>query len=139
MRWKSEDEMRKPTVCGVHHVKLPVSDIVASRAFYEDLFTLNVLHDFLDGDGGARGVAYAPIGGVSLGLREDPVRATAQRGYDPLAFSVEDNMAIHAWIAHLGSHGIPVTGPAAGTTGLVVGFDDPDGITIVLYSSSPAS
>ena len=131
--------MMKPTVRGVHHIKLPVSDIVASRAFYEDLFALNVLHEFLDGDGVARGVAYAPIGGVSLALREDPARATALRGYDPLAFSVEDDRAIHAWIAHLGAHGIPVTGPAAGTTGLVVGFDDPDGITIVLYSGAPAS
>lgn len=64
----------KPAIRAIHHVKIPVTNLEASRAFYERLFDLVVLLEFRDADGIPRGVAYRPLGGVSLALREDPDR-----------------------------------------------------------------
>jgi catechol 2,3-dioxygenase-like lactoylglutathione lyase family enzyme len=128
-----EDAM-KPAVRGIHHVKIPVSDLEISRVFYERLFNLTVLMEFRDADGVIRGVAYRPLDGVSYALREDPERAKALAGYDPVAFAVDDDAAVDDWVAHLNSLGISNSGALPGTAGSVVGFDDPDGIKVVLYS-----
>ncbi len=39
----------------------------------------------------SRGVAYRPLGGVSYALRQDPGRAAALAGYDPVAFAVDND------------------------------------------------
>jgi len=62
----------KPAIRGNHHLKIPVTSLAASRAFYERLFDLVVLIELGDEHGIARGVAYRPLGGVSLALSEDP-------------------------------------------------------------------
>jgi catechol 2,3-dioxygenase-like lactoylglutathione lyase family enzyme len=129
----------KPEIRGIHHVKIPVASLAVSRAFYEELFGLRVLMEFRDGDGVTRGVAYQPLGGVSFALREDTERAAALKGYDPVAFRVDDDAAIDAWVAHLTTLGIANSGRVPGTMGSVVGFDDPDGIKIVLYSTTPTA
>jgi catechol 2,3-dioxygenase-like lactoylglutathione lyase family enzyme len=123
----------KPSICGVHHVKIPVTNLTSSRAFYEQLFDLDVLMEFPDSDGVPRGVAYRPLGGVSLALREDPDRAAALAGYDVIAFAVVDVVAVDAWVSYLDSRGIRNSGRVQGSVGPVVGFDDPDHIQIVLY------
>jgi len=123
-----------PVIRGIHHVKVPVTDLAVSREFYERLFDLVVLVEFGDRDGIIRGVAYCPLGGVSLALREDPVRAAALAGYDLVAFAVDDDVAIDAWVAQLNTLQIANSGPVPGAIGTVVGFDDPDRIKVVLYS-----
>jgi catechol 2,3-dioxygenase-like lactoylglutathione lyase family enzyme len=125
-----------PKIRGVHHVKVPVTSLATSRTFYEQLFGLVVLREFADDDGVTRGVAYRPMGGVSLALRQDPARAAALAGYDLVAFSVDDVGAIDAWVAHLDALHIENSGPVPAAIGTVVGFDDPDGIKIVLYSNA---
>ncbi|MGZ4626832.1 MAG: VOC family protein [Kineosporiaceae bacterium] len=127
----------KPAIRAIHHVKIPVTNLEASRAFYERLFDLVVLMEFHDADGVPRGVAYRPLGGVSLALREDPDRAAALAGYDLVALAVDDAAAIDAWVAYLDTLQIENSGPVPGAIGSVVGFDDPDRIKIVLYSRTP--
>ncbi len=94
--------------------------------------------EFPDEDGVVRGVAYYPIGGVSYALREDPRRAAALAGYDPVAFAVDDDAAIGAWVTHLSALGIENSGSVQGAMGSVVGFADPDGIQVVLNDARPA-
>ena len=125
------------TIQGIHHVKVPVTYLATSRQFYEALFRLTVLLEFPDSDGVVRGVAYQPVGGVSLALREDPDRAVALAGYDLIAFAVEPATGIEAWVAELDSRGIEHSDPAPGAVGTVVGFDDPDHLKIVLYAGAP--
>ena len=125
------------TIQGIHHVKVPVTNLATSRQFYEALFGLAMLREFPDGDGVVRGVAYQPVGGVSLALREDPERAIALAGYDLLAFAVERAAGIDAWVARLDSLGIEHSEPVPGAVGTVVGFDDPDHLKIVLYAGAP--
>ena len=125
----------KPSIRGIHHVKIPVMNLATSRAFYEQLFDLDVLLEFPDSDGVARGVAYRSLGGVSLALREDRDRAAALAGYDLVAFAVADAAAVDAWVCYLDAMRITNSGRVEGSMGTVVGFDDPDQLKIVLYSA----
>ena len=49
--------MSAPPVAGVHHVKIPVSDLERSRAWYTTVLGLRVSKDFVDDDGVTRGLA----------------------------------------------------------------------------------
>jgi Glyoxalase/Bleomycin resistance protein/Dioxygenase superfamily len=72
-----------PRPLGVHHVKVPVTDLGRSRAWYESVFGIEMMIEFPDDDGTVRGVAYAPINQLTLSLREDPERAAALAGFHP--------------------------------------------------------
>ena len=64
-------------ISGVHHVKLPVSDVSRSRAWYERVLGFEVVIEFVE-DGEVRGVALRRDGcQVQLALRHDPDRAKA--------------------------------------------------------------
>jgi catechol 2,3-dioxygenase-like lactoylglutathione lyase family enzyme len=121
---------------GVHHVKLPVSDLGRSRSWYENVLGFEVLIEFVE-DGEVRGVALRRDGcPVQLALRHDPARATALAGFDALALLVPTREHVHVWQAALDEAGEPhgglVTGHGGGT--VLVGLHDPDGIEIRLYA-----
>jgi catechol 2,3-dioxygenase-like lactoylglutathione lyase family enzyme len=121
-------------VSGIHHVKLPVSDVAASRAWYERVLGFAVEIEFVE-DGVVRGVALGRDG-VALALRHDPERAKALSGFDVLALLVPAREQVGDWKARLDEAGEPhggiVTGHGGGS--VLVGLHDPDGIEIRLYA-----
>jgi catechol 2,3-dioxygenase-like lactoylglutathione lyase family enzyme len=122
------------TIDGIHHVKLPVSDVARSRAWYERVLGFALEIEFEE-DGVVRGVALAR-GGVALALREDQQRAKALSGFDALALRVPTRDEVHAWRARLDEAGEPHGGVVTGHHGgaVLVGLHDPDGIEIRLYA-----
>lgn len=50
-------------------VKIPVSDLAASRSWYARVFGLSEEMEWPDGDGVVRGVGFAGLGSVTLALR----------------------------------------------------------------------
>ena len=122
-------------VNGIHHVKLPVSDVAASRAWYERVLGFTLEIEFVE-DGVVRGVALGRDG-VGLALREDPERAKAMSGFDALALLVPTREQVHAWQARLDEAGEPHGGVVTGHRGgaVLVGLHDPDGIEIRLYAN----
>jgi catechol 2,3-dioxygenase-like lactoylglutathione lyase family enzyme len=75
-------------LAGFHHVKLPVSNVERSRAWYQRVLDLVPHIDFVE-DGVLMGVAMSsPDGSLELALRQDSVRAKALAGFDPVAGSV---------------------------------------------------
>ena len=86
-----------PRPLGVHHVKVPVTDLGRSRAWYESVFGIEMMIEFPDDDGTVRGVAYAPINQLTLSLREDPERAAALAGFDSWAVLVDSRADLDAW------------------------------------------
>jgi catechol 2,3-dioxygenase-like lactoylglutathione lyase family enzyme len=124
----------QPVLAGIFAVKLPVGDLVTSRAWYEKVFGLRVLFEFPDDDGVVRGVAYdAPgLGDTGVALRERPDLAGLS-GFDPVVFAVADRAAVHAWAAHLDGLGV-ANQVVQATIGWMVVFHDPDGLEIHLYS-----
>lgn len=121
-------------ILGLHHVKVPVSDLSRSRSWYERVFELQPNVEFADEDGVVRGVAYRAKGGFGLSLREDPARAHAMAGYDPFAILVESREDLDSWVQRLDALGIDHWPVTMGALGWLIGFHDPDGLQLKLYT-----
>lgn len=128
-------------ISGIHHVKLPVTDVVRSRDWYAKVLGFESLIEFVE-DGKLMGVAMRRDDCASqIALRHDPNRARALRGFDVVALTVPSPDQVHDWATALdrlgAAHGGLVTGHGGGT--VLVGLHDPDGIEIRLYSDHAAA
>ena len=125
-----------PPLSQFHHVKLPVSDLPASKQWYQQVLGFQVEIEFTE-DGEVRGLALADRDHtLSLALRLDPERAAAMSGFDAVALAVPTRDDVRAWVQHLDSIGQPHNGVVTGHRGgsVLVGLRDPDGIEIRLYA-----
>ena len=68
-------------ILGLHHVKVPVTDLARSRAWYERVFDFEPVMEFPDEDGVVRGVIYQPKNAFTLALRENPAAARGMAGF----------------------------------------------------------
>jgi catechol 2,3-dioxygenase-like lactoylglutathione lyase family enzyme len=123
-------------LAGVHHVKFPVTDVERSRAWYEQVFGLQVDLEFPDESGVVRGVGgrVPGLGDCGIALRENADAAGALKGFDPVSFGVRDRNAMQAWMEHLDDCGVPHSPLIEASVGYLLVFDDPDGTSIHLYS-----
>jgi catechol 2,3-dioxygenase-like lactoylglutathione lyase family enzyme len=132
---------------GLHHIRLTVTDLARSRAFYEGVLGLEVIAQSpgdpddpavrADPDQLFGGVIYQ-AGGIGLGLR--PVAAAGdafdseRTGLDHLSFSVSSREALDAAAAALQERGI-LHGQAKELAGfgiVILSFSDPDGVHLEL-------
>ena len=121
---------------GIHHVKLPVSDLARSREWYERVLGYTVILEFPDDHGVVRGVGgRLPGSDVLVGLRQNAQAAAGNAGFDPVGFAIADRPAAEAWSAHFDALGVRHSRIRAATLGWVVDVYDPDGLTIRLYST----
>ncbi|MFX0578149.1 VOC family protein [Nocardia nepalensis] len=133
--------MPRPDLAGIHHLKIPVTDLRRSLPWYEQVFGYTVVLEVTDDDGVVRGVGgeIPGLAGTKLALRQNPTLAAAMTGFDPVAFAVEDQAAVRAWAEHLDRLGIAHTPLIEGKTGWLIALTDPDGINLVIYSwTAPA-
>ena len=99
--------MTSVTFTGIHHVKLPVSDLARSREWYQRVLGYTVDRDFPDADGVVRGVGGSlPGDGVPVALRQNARAAAGNAGFDPVSFAVADRAAVEAWTAHFDALGV---------------------------------
>lgn len=126
------------------HVRLTVTDIDRSRAFYDDVFGLPVAMEVpADADEATReqlgflygGVVYA-VGDSLFGLR--PVGADRfdedRTGLDHLSFAVDSRADLVAAAAMLDERGIAHGGVKDFGFGAILEFRDPDGIALELLA-----
>jgi glyoxylase I family protein len=135
------------TTTGLHHIRLTVTDIARSRAFYTDVVGLNVLVESPGdaSDPAVRADQSQLYGGVILGggafvLGLRPVADAADRfepdrvGLDHLSFTVATRAELDAAAERLAAAGVPHGEvselPTFGIA--VLSFDDPDGIQLEL-------
>jgi glyoxylase I family protein len=133
---------------GYAHVRLTVTDIARSRAFYDQVFALPVAFEVpADADEQTReslgflygGVIYR-LGSGLLGLR--PVAPDGDRfdedrvGLDHLSFRLADASAVHAAAAQLDELGVPHAGVKDLGRAVLLEFRDPDGIALELYATA---
>lgn len=124
-----------PALEGIHHLKLPVSDLERSMAWYQGLLGYETMIEFVE-DGVLMGVSMThPNGGPDLALRRDPDRADAAAGFDYFSIGVPGQEAIEALAAHLTSAGATVGGVERTPVGWVLlGVQDPDGHDVRFYT-----
>ncbi|MFH5207967.1 VOC family protein [Antrihabitans spumae] len=126
------------------HVRLTVTDIEKSRAFYDDIFALPVAFELpADADDATReqlsflfgGVIYK-LGDSLLGLR--PVSKDGfdedRTGLDHLSFAVADKAALDDAAKLLDDEGIEHDGVKDIGAGYILEFRDPDNIALELFS-----
>jgi glyoxylase I family protein len=141
------------TTTGLHHIRLTVTDIARSRAFYTDVVGLNVLVESPGdaSDPAVRADQSQLYGGVILGggafvLGLRPVADPADRfepdrvGLDHLSFTVATRAELDAAAERLEAagvtHGEVTELPTFGIA--VLSFDDPDGIQLELTAPMSA-
>jgi catechol 2,3-dioxygenase-like lactoylglutathione lyase family enzyme len=124
-----------PGVVGVHHVRLPVSDVLVSRDWYIDALGFQPLLAEED-ESGVIGIVLHQPSGVVIGLHRDAVRAAALRGFVAVAFGVAD---LGAWVRFLESRGLLHAPPVDTHLGHCVRLQDPDGIIVELHTNRQPS
>jgi catechol 2,3-dioxygenase-like lactoylglutathione lyase family enzyme len=129
-----------PTLTGIHHIGITVTDVEASAAWYERVLGLGRLFQVRHYRSEANGytiVLGPPDGSFSLGIDHHP--ANTGEGFDPtrtgldhLSFQVESVDALHPWVTHLESQGVPNSGvyPMPGFPLSLVTFCDPDSVQL---------
>ncbi len=85
-----------PTIIGVHHVKVPVGDVLRSRDWYVEVLGFTPLLDFEEEDR-LIGVALQHPCGFTIGLHLDPERAGVLCGFPTVALCVGDADDLMDW------------------------------------------
>ena len=129
------DMQDAPQLAGVHHVKLPVTDLARSREWYRTRLGYRVQIEFFE-QGRVMGyVLEHPNGGPPLGLRLDPERARAAAGFDYFAIGVPDKETIEQLAARLTAMDEQHAGVHLATIGWILPhLRDPDGHEIRFYT-----
>jgi len=126
------------------HVRLTVTDIVRSRAFYDDVFGLPVAFEVpADADEATReqlgflfgGVIYQ-LGDSLFGLRlvADDTFNEDRVGLDHVSFAVAGRADLDAAAAVLDERGVSHGGVKDIGAGYILEFRDPDNIALELFA-----
>lgn len=131
---------------GYAHVRLTVTDIARSRAFYEKVFGFPIAYEVpTDADRVTReslsflygGVIYQ-FGGGLLGLR--PVASDGDRfdedrvGLDHISFALSSRAEVDAAAAELDMLGVAHSGVKDIGVAVLLEFRDPDNIALELFA-----
>jgi catechol 2,3-dioxygenase-like lactoylglutathione lyase family enzyme len=124
-----------PRLDGIHHLKLPVSDLQRSLTWYQDRLGYLVMHEFIE-DGVLMGIAMThPNGGPDLAIRLDPERARVAAGFDYFAIGVPGQDAIEALATRFTERDDAHAGVQRTPVGWVLtGVHDPDGHAVRFYT-----
>jgi catechol 2,3-dioxygenase-like lactoylglutathione lyase family enzyme len=124
-----------PILAGVHHLKLPVSDLNRSLAWYESRLGYELMIEFVE-QGRLMGVVMRhPRGGPDLAFRLDPDRAQAAAGFDYFAIGVPHKEALEELAARLTGLGDSHAGVHFATIGWILpDLHDPDGHEVRFYT-----
>jgi catechol 2,3-dioxygenase-like lactoylglutathione lyase family enzyme len=124
-----------PVLAGIHHLKLPVTDLTRSVDWYRSRLGYELQIEFVE-QGQLMGVGLAhPAGGPDLALRLDPDRARAAAGFDYFAIGAPDKAALEQLAARLDELGQPHAGVHQASMGWILpDVLDPDGHALRFYT-----
>lgn len=127
-----------PPLLGIHHVKLPVSDLDRSLSFYERALGARRIaeadHRRLSDNSLYAYILEVPGFGCWLELRLHPARARVHAGFDSMTLSVRDRASLVAWSEHLDAVGVRRSPVITAIRAWLVVLEDPDGNRLRLYS-----
>ena len=121
-------------VVGLHHLRLPVSDVMRSRDWYSALFDFEPCLS-LEEEDRVVGVVVIHPSGLTLGLHYAPALARALHGFCSVALSVGAVDDLDHWCTRLDILEVEHTAPAEGHLGWYVEVPDPDGLIIQLHTT----
>jgi catechol 2,3-dioxygenase-like lactoylglutathione lyase family enzyme len=128
--------MDAPLLDGIHHVKVPVTDLERSRDWYASRLGYQVEVEFEEG-GRLMGLALRhPNGGPRLALRLDPERSAGAADFDFFSIGVPSRSAMEDLARHLTDLGEEHGGVHFATVGWILPLlHDPDGHEVRFYTT----
>jgi len=131
-----------PTILGISHIDLSVSDLDRSEKFYTEMFSMSrVLDGRNDEHHFASRYVLHPASMLVIGLvqHEEPAGEFNERqtGLDHLSFSVADRDQLDRWAQRLDENGIPHSGIAEQEMWDVLVLRDPDNIQLEFMYMKP--
>lgn len=125
-----------PALEGVHHVKLPVSDLERSRDWYISRLGYEPLIEFTK-EGLTTGITMVhPNGGPMFGLVLRPGLAERAKGFDYFSIGVPGKTELEALATRLTALGERHAGVHFATIGWILpGTHDPDGHEVRFYAN----
>lgn len=132
------DVTATPPLHGLHHVTLTVSDLDVSVGWYARVLGFTEVTR-VRADGMHKALVsrpdLPPISFVAHGDSAVPDAFDEHRvGLDHVSFAVADLAELRLWVSVLDQEGVAHSDVAAGRTGSVVSFRDPDGIALEFYT-----
>ena len=132
---RNEPVSGRPTIVGLHHVRVPVSDVLVSRDWYTDVLGFDPML-VSEEETSISGEALLHPSGLVVGLHTDPGAAAALKGFCVLGLGVDN---LPEWVDYLDrsdiSHGPVELGPS----GKHVCINDPDGLVVELHTLAQPS
>ena len=123
-----------PTIIGLHHVKVPVGDVLRSRDWYADVLGFTPLLDFEEEERLVGVVLRHPCG-FTIGLHLDPERAAVLSGFPTVALCAGDIDDLYDWSVYLQGHSIEHSPMLEGHLGSFIQLEDPDGLLVQLHTT----
>ena len=136
--------LASPTITGISHIDLSVTDLERSEHFYRELLGMNRVLDGRNDDQhlSSRYLIHPPTL-LILGLvqHDDGEGAFDERhvGLDHLAFAVSSREELDGWAAQLSEKGIEHSPITEGDLWDVLVLRDPDNIQLELFYMKPAA
>jgi catechol 2,3-dioxygenase-like lactoylglutathione lyase family enzyme len=129
----------RPSLKGIHHIKLAVSDLDASVAFYQRVFDAKINSNFVfesigEGQTQAYVLEIEGLGGAKLQLRQNFAQAIAQRAFDPIAVAVDNRAELGDWANYLDSIDVKHSSILTVVLGWALVFEDPDENRIRIFT-----
>ncbi|NUR93778.1 MAG: VOC family protein [Kribbellaceae bacterium] len=130
------DKPEVPALDGVHHVKLPVSDLDRARDWYGTRLGYQVERQFEEAGAPVGLILTHPRGGPMLGLRRNPEQAARSAGFAYFAIGVGSKSDLQGLAARLTAFGDDHAGVHPATFGWVLPLvHDPDGHELQFYAT----
>ena len=129
-----QHEWGNHTVSGLHHVKVPVSDVRTSADWYRRAFGFETLFEFHEEEELVGVALRHRDSGVMLALRRDPERAEALNGFDVVCLSVGTRDDLDHVLGQLDALGVAHGDPGPGRGGDAADVPDPDGLVVRLHA-----
>jgi catechol 2,3-dioxygenase-like lactoylglutathione lyase family enzyme len=119
-----------PSVLALHHVRVPVTDVLVSQDWYSEVLGFRPTL-VVEEENAVTGVVSVHPSGVVVGLHSAPKQAAALAGFAVIGLSVGD---LRQWVAHLDAFGVSHSGITDGHLGECLRLRDPDGLVIELHT-----
>ena len=125
--------MPRPQLLGIHHVRIPVSDVSVSTDWYTEVLGLSALL-IEEEENEVVGAVISVGDGPGIGLHHDPSRAVALAGFCMVAIAVDTSETLSKWNSWLDQIEVAHTGIINGPLGWYIDVSDPDGLIVQLHT-----